>query len=93
MILEKISKKLIYLAEAAILAAIRFYQVVFSPDQGFFKRGMPVCRFYPSCSDYALQGIKKFGILKGGLLAARRVLRCHPFSPGGVDPVPEKSEK
>ncbi|MFH0852075.1 MAG: membrane protein insertion efficiency factor YidD [bacterium] len=91
--LEKISKKLIYLAEAVILAAIRFYQLSLSPDQGFFKRELLVCRFHPSCSDYALQGIKKFGILKGGLLAARRVLRCHPFNPGGLDPVPEKRER
>lgn len=93
MILRKISKKITYLVEAVVLAAIRSYQLFLSPDQGVFKRKLPVCRFHPSCSDYALQGIKKFGILKGGLLAARRILRCHPFNPGGFDPVPEKTEE
>ncbi|MGI5879991.1 MAG: membrane protein insertion efficiency factor YidD [Syntrophomonadaceae bacterium] len=46
------------------------------------------CRFYPSCSNYAIEAIEKYGITKGGWLAARRIMRCHPFNAGGYDPVP-----
>ena len=46
------------------------------------------CRFYPSCSDYAIQAVHKFGCLKGIYLSVRRVLRCHPYHTGGYDPVP-----
>jgi len=48
----------------------------------------PTCRFYPSCSLYASQAIANHGVWRGGWLAAKRILRCHPFSPGGIDPVP-----
>lgn len=51
-----------------------------------FKR--PSCRFYPSCSNYSIEAIEKHGVIKGGLLATRRICRCHPFNPGGYDPVP-----
>jgi uncharacterized protein len=66
-----------------LLALIRFYQAVFSP-------GLPAntCRFYPTCSHYGYQAVYKYGALKGGLMAAWRVLRCNPFSRGGFDPVP-----
>jgi putative membrane protein insertion efficiency factor len=47
----------------------------------------PSCRFAPSCSLYTLQAIEKYGLLKGGFMGARRILRCHPFSEGGFDPV------
>lgn len=61
---------------------IRFYQLAISPM-------MPAaCRYYPSCSNYAIQAIDKYGAMKGGWLAVRRILRCHPFRPGGFDPVP-----
>ncbi len=48
----------------------------------------PACRFHPSCSEYATEALKKFGPFKGGWLSAKRLLRCHPFHPGGYDPLP-----
>ena len=65
-----------------VRGAIRFYQLALSPLVG------PACRFYPSCSQYALEAVSRFGVLRGGWLAARRLGRCHPFHPGGYDPVP-----
>jgi putative membrane protein insertion efficiency factor len=61
---------------------IRGYQVIISPVLG------PACRFYPTCSDYAVQALTRYGVIKGSYLAGKRLLRCHPFHPGGVDPVP-----
>ncbi|WP_050181070.1 membrane protein insertion efficiency factor YidD [Domibacillus robiginosus] len=66
------------------LLFIRFYQKVLSPLKP------PSCRFYPTCSHYGYEAVQKHGALKGGLLAIIRVLKCHPFHPGGVDYVPEK---
>ncbi|MDE2296161.1 MAG: membrane protein insertion efficiency factor YidD [Gammaproteobacteria bacterium] len=63
---------------------IRGYQLAISPMLG------PRCRFYPSCSCYAYTAVERFGVIRGTWLAARRLLRCHPFTPGGYDPVPEK---
>lgn len=63
---------------------LRFYQVAISPLMG------PRCRFYPSCSNYALEALRVHGAAKGSYLAARRVCRCHPWNAGGVDPVPPK---
>jgi uncharacterized protein len=67
----------------AMLAIIRLYQATFS-------KAMPpnTCRFYPSCSHYGYQAVYKHGVFKGGWMATWRVLRCNPFNPGGVDPVP-----
>jgi putative membrane protein insertion efficiency factor len=53
----------------------------------------PSCRFYPSCSQYAREAIEEYGALRGAVLAARRLLKCHPFHPGGYDPVVIKGEK
>jgi putative membrane protein insertion efficiency factor len=66
-----------------MLAVIRLYQMTLS-------KGLPpnTCRFYPSCSHYAYQAIYKYGTIKGFFMAAWRLLRCNPFNPGGVDPVP-----
>lgn len=64
-------------------ALIRAYQLLVSPLLG------PRCRFYPSCSQYALEALRRHGTLRGLYLAVCRVLRCHPFHPGGYDPVPD----
>jgi putative membrane protein insertion efficiency factor len=66
-----------------LLALIRLYQVTFS-------RTLPpdTCRFYPTCSHYGYQAIYKYGLIKGSLMAAWRILRCNPFNKGGLDPVP-----
>jgi putative membrane protein insertion efficiency factor len=50
----------------------------------------PACRFYPTCSEYAAQAIAKHGLWRGGIMAARRLVKCNPLHPGGVDPVPER---
>jgi uncharacterized protein len=65
-----------------LLLLIQLYRKVISPLKP------PSCRFYPTCSAYALEAIRKYGALKGGIMALRRVLRCHPLNPGGFDPVP-----
>jgi putative membrane protein insertion efficiency factor len=62
---------------------IRLYQLIISPLLG--QR----CRFYPSCSQYALEAIQKHGAVRGLALGARRLVKCHPFNPGGVDLVPD----
>ena len=68
---------------------IRIYQKTVSLDHGFLKIFYPhgFCRFTPSCSEYGAQAITKYGIIKGGLMAAWRVLRCNPWNKGGYDPV------
>ncbi len=65
-----------------LLRSIRLYQLTISPLLG------PVCRFEPSCSRYTATCIERFGALRGGWLGLKRILRCHPFHPGGYDPPP-----
>jgi len=64
------------------LTLIRVYQKTLS------RALPPTCRFVPSCSEYSYRAIEKYGLLRGGWLAVRRIGRCHPFHPGGYDPVP-----
>ncbi len=71
------------------ISVIKFYQRTLSFDHGPLKTLYPhgFCRFNPSCSEYGIQAIEKYGILKGGLKACWRVLRCNPFNKGGNDPL------
>ena len=70
------------LPKRMLLGLIRFYRAAISPH-------FPACcRYTPTCSQYALEAIQKYGALKGGILALRRILRCNPFHRGGYDPVP-----
>lgn len=70
------------LPRTVLVLLVRGYQVGISPL-------LPSsCRYFPSCSAYAIQALERHGALKGSWLAARRILRCHPFTPGGYDPVP-----
>lgn len=66
------------------IALINFYRKFISP---LFPAK---CKYYPTCSSYALTAVKRFGFIRGTLLAVWRILRCNPWSPGGIDPVPEK---
>ncbi|WP_088104689.1 membrane protein insertion efficiency factor YidD [Halalkalibacter urbisdiaboli] len=67
-----------------LLFIIRSYQRLISPLKP------PTCRFYPTCSHYGMDAIKKHGALKGGWLTIKRISKCHPFHPGGIDPVPDQ---
>jgi putative membrane protein insertion efficiency factor len=78
----------------AILSLIRLYQRTLSPDEGWFRSLFPhgYCQFHPHCSEYCYQAIERKGILRGLSLGLWRILRCHPWSKGGLDPV-ESSDK
>ena len=65
-----------------LILLIRFYQICISP---LFP---PTCRFTPTCSTYFIQAVEKYGVFKGSYLGIKRILRCHPWSEGGYDPVP-----
>ena len=70
-----------------IIKVIRFYQRKISPLFG------PRCRYYPTCSSYAVEAVERFGVLKGSILTVSRLLRCNPLFPGGYDPVPHQKDK
>ena len=75
-----------------LLFVLLCYQKTLSLDHGLLGRILPIrfCRFYPSCSEYARQSVERFGVFRGGYRGIRRVFHCHPWHPGGYDPVPEK---
>ena len=68
--------------KTVLIALLRFYRYAISPMLG------RNCRFHPTCSEYAIEAVQRHGALRGGWMAAERVGRCHPFNPGGYDPVP-----
>lgn len=68
-----------------LISCLKAYKILLSPFLG------DNCRFYPSCSSYGIQAIEEHGVLKGSWLTLRRLLRCHPFHPGGYDPVPDNN--
>lgn len=72
-----------------VLKLIKIYQKTLSFDHGIFRHLFPngYCRFYPTCSEYSYQAIAKYGVIKGGLMAIWRILRCNPWNKGGHDPV------
>ena len=72
-----------WLLSAPLVALVRFYQICISP-----LKPTASCRFTPTCSQYALEALRKYGPLKGGWLALRRIARCHPWGGSGYDPVP-----
>lgn len=74
------------LGQSAVLI-IRTYQKILSPLLGQH------CRFYPSCSQYTLEAIQEWGLAKGIYLGTKRICRCHPLNPGGIDPVPKNPKK
>ena len=70
-----------------LIAVLRLYRYAVSPLFGAH------CRFHPTCSCYAEDAVRRFGVVRGGWLSLRRLGRCHPWHPGGADPVPEKSAR
>jgi len=75
-------RRILSLPGRFLLWLVRFYRRNISPMH------QPCCRFIPTCSEYAMEAIQKYGAIKGGYLALRRILRCNPFCKGGYDPVP-----
>lgn len=84
-----------YFLRVPLLWVIRIYQKTLSLDHGplsrFFEYGY--CRFHPTCSEYGYQAIKRYGIIKGVALTTWRIMRCNPWSQGGIDHVPQKKKK
>lgn len=70
-----------------LIGLVKVYRKWISPLLG------PSCRFHPTCSEYSLEAIQRFGAFKGMYLSVKRILKCHPLHPGGFDPVPEKRKK
>lgn len=75
-----------YLPRNAVILLLRGYRAAISPLYG------QVCRYYPSCSTYALQAVQQYGAVRGSWMSARRVARCHPWAKGGIDDVPARTK-
>ncbi len=78
--MNNVTRTIWNLPATAVIAAVRIYQKLISPLLG------PRCRFYPSCSEYFVLAIRKYGVVWGTARGVWRILRCHPFHPGGYDP-------
>lgn len=76
-----------------LIGPIRFYQIIISPFLRAMNSGHGSCRHEPTCSNYAIEAIHVHGVLRGGWLALRRILRCHPWGTHGLDPVPSKKSQ
>ena len=85
-VLGRAARRVIDLPRLLVVLLLKLYRLVVSPLYG------QTCRFYPSCSAYALEAVQRYGVIRGGRLAVWRLLRCNPWNPGGVDPVPTKGE-
>ncbi|HEU0051314.1 MAG TPA: membrane protein insertion efficiency factor YidD [Patescibacteria group bacterium] len=85
-------RKILHIPRRIAQGLIVVYQHTLSLDHGPFSKFIPVrtCRFHPTCSEYGYEAIGRFGLFKGGWLTVKRISRCHPWNPGGEDPVPEK---
>ncbi|MDP3779425.1 MAG: membrane protein insertion efficiency factor YidD [bacterium] len=77
-----------------VLAGIRLYQKTFSPDHGVVSAIFHVsrCRFFPTCSDYAIQSLRQYGLVRGTMLSLKRIARCNPMCAGGYDPILKNSK-
>ncbi len=82
--------RLFHLPKKIGILLIRIYQKTLSPDHGMMAGLTPAgCRYYPTCSEYTAQAIDRFGLVGGSVLGSWRILRCNPFSSGGIDEVPD----
>lgn len=72
-----------------LILLVRFYQVALTPLRPFFGGTTNCCRYFPSCSAYAIEALRRHGVLKGSVLALKRIGRCHPWGRWGYDPVPD----
>jgi putative membrane protein insertion efficiency factor len=81
------ASRLLQLPRTALIGVVRAYQRFLSPALP------PACRFTPSCSAYAVTALERFGAVQGSWLALRRLARCHPWNPGGYDPVPDRNQR
>jgi putative membrane protein insertion efficiency factor len=79
-VLSRVGRFVITLPEMLIIGAVRLYQKLIRPLLG------PRCRFYPSCSEYFIGAVRKYGVVSGSARGVWRIMRCHPFHPGGYDP-------
>lgn len=84
------------ITKSVVIFLLHVYRYTLSPDHGMLQVFFPggVCRYSPTCSQYAVDSVRAFGVMRGGISSLRRVLRCHPFAQGGYDPVqPEENHK
>jgi putative membrane protein insertion efficiency factor len=88
--MKKLANNIFNIPKYLLISIIDIYQSILSPDHSWLKARFPhgYCRFYPSCSQYAKESIARFGFVKGLILSAKRLSRCHPWSEPQVDPVP-----